>query len=125
MTYQPNLYTQVKEGLPLVRVGTAIATPLNSLVVLGDGPVKGLADLKGKTIGYSIAGFEEALLGTMLASAGLKPSDVKLVNVNFSLTPSLLSGQVDDVRVDRLYTRPEAFVLRVVLDAHAKVDVVP
>jgi hypothetical protein len=37
----------------------------------------------------------------------------------------MLSGQVDDVRVDRLYTRPEAFVLRVVLDAHAKVDVVP
>ena len=60
VTYQPNLYTQVKEGLPLVRVGTAIATPLNSLVVLGDGPVKGLADLKGKTIGYSIAGFEDS-----------------------------------------------------------------
>lgn len=97
VTYQPNLYQQVKEGLPVVRVGTLVATPLNSLVVMGEGPVKSIADLKGRTIGYSIAGFEEALLGTMLETAGLKLSDVKLVNVNFALTPALLSGQVDAV----------------------------
>ena len=33
----------------------------------------------------------------MLESAGLKLSDVKLVNVNFALTPALMSGQVDAV----------------------------
>ena len=33
----------------------------------------------------------------MLGQAGLKLSDVKLVNVNFALTPALLSGQVDGV----------------------------
>lgn len=97
VSYQPNLYTQVQEGLPVIRVGTAVATPLNSLVVLKDGPIRTLADLKGKTVGYSIAGFEEALLGTMLSSAGLSLADVKLVNVNFSLTPALMSGQVDAV----------------------------
>jgi putative hydroxymethylpyrimidine transport system substrate-binding protein len=97
VSYQPNLYQQVKEGLPVTRVGTLVATPLNSLVVMADGPVKTLADFKGKTIGYSVGGFEEALLGTMLESAGLKLSDVKLVNVNFALTPALLSGQVDGV----------------------------
>jgi putative hydroxymethylpyrimidine transport system substrate-binding protein len=97
VTYQPNLYQQVKEGLPVIRVGTLVATPLNSLVVMGDGPVKSIADLKGRTVGYSIAGFEEALLGTMLETAGLKLSDVKLVNVNFALTPALLGGQVDAV----------------------------
>ncbi len=97
VTYQPNLYQQVAEGLPVQRVGTAVATPLNSLVALADGPVKSIADLKGRTVGYSIAGFEEALLGTMLESAGLKLSDVKLVNVNFALTPALMSAQVDAV----------------------------
>ncbi|MCP8940657.1 ABC transporter substrate-binding protein [Alsobacter sp. SYSU M60028] len=97
VTYQPNLYQQVKEGLPLVRIGAAVATPLNSLVVLADGPVKSLADLKGRTVGYSVAGFEEALLGAMLEQAGLKLSDVKLVNVNFALNPALLGGQVDAV----------------------------
>lgn len=97
LSYQPNLYQQVAEGLPVTRVGAAIATPLNSLVVLADGPVKSIADLKGRTVGYSIAGFEEALLATMLESAGLKLSDVKLVNVNFALTPALMAGQVDAV----------------------------
>lgn len=97
LTYQPNLYEQVKEGLPLVRVGAAIVTPLNCLVVLADGPVKTIADLKGRTIGYSIAGFEQALLATMLESAGLKLSDVKLVDINFALTPALLENKVDGV----------------------------
>lgn len=97
ITYQPNLYQQVQEGLPVIRVGAAVTTPLNSLVALADGPVKSIADLKGKTIGYSIVGFEEALLSTMLAEAGLKLTDVKLVNINFALTPALLNGQVDAV----------------------------
>ena len=97
ITYQPNLYQQVQEGLPVTRVGAAVATPLNSLVVLADGPIKSIADLKGRTVGYSIAGFEEALLSTMLGEAGLKLSDVKLVNVNFALTPALMAGQVDAV----------------------------
>jgi putative hydroxymethylpyrimidine transport system substrate-binding protein len=66
-------------------------------MVLADGPIKSLADLKGKTIGYSVAGYETALLGTMLESAGLKLDDVKLVNVNFALTQPLIGGQVDAV----------------------------
>ncbi|MCB4768989.1 ABC transporter substrate-binding protein [Ancylobacter sp. Lp-2] len=97
VSYQPNLYLSVKEGLPLVRFGTLVSTPLTALVALKDGPVKSLADLKGKTVGFSVAGFEDALLGTMLADAGLKPSDVTMVNVNFALSPALVSGKVDAV----------------------------
>jgi len=97
VSYQPQLHLQVAEGLPLVRVGTLVATPLNCLLVLEDGPVESLADLKGRRIGYSVAGVEEALLTTMLARAGLTLADVELVNVNFSLSPALMSGQVDAV----------------------------
>lgn len=97
VSYQPQLHVQVAEGLPLKRVGTLVATPLNSLVVLADGPVRTLADLKGRKIGYSVGGFEDALLATMLSQAGLSADDVTLVNVNFSLSPSLMSGQVDAV----------------------------
>lgn len=97
ITYQPSLYQQVAEGLPVARVGTLVAQPLNSLVVLGDGPVATLADLKGRTVGYSVGGFEDALLGRMLGSVGLSLTDVTLVNVNFALTPALLSGRVDAV----------------------------
>jgi putative hydroxymethylpyrimidine transport system substrate-binding protein len=97
LTYQPTFYLAVAEGLPLTRVGAAIATPLNCLVVLANGPIQSLADLKGKTIGYSIAGYEKALLARMLASVHLSLDDVKLVDVNFALTQALAARQVDAV----------------------------
>lgn len=97
ISYQPQLHVQVAQGLPLKRIGTVVATPLNSLVVLGSGPIKSLADLKGKKIGYSVGGFEDALLKAMLEGYGVKLSDVTLVNVNFSLSPSIFAGQVDAV----------------------------
>jgi putative hydroxymethylpyrimidine transport system substrate-binding protein len=97
VSYQPTLQMLVAEGLPLVRVGVLVAQPLNSLVALEDGPVKTIADFKGRKIGYSIAGFEEALLGAILEKAGLTLKDVTLVNVNFALTTALMSKQVDGV----------------------------
>ncbi len=97
VSYQPQLHLQVHEGLPLKRVGTLVATPLNCLLVLEEGPVKSLADLKGRKVGFSVAGVEEALLGAMLRPHGLAFEDIELVNVNWSLSPSLMSGQVDAV----------------------------
>ena len=97
VSYQPQLHIQVDQGLPLVRIGTLVATPLNSLVVLADGPIRTIADLKGRKIGFSVGGFEDAILKAMLERAGLGLSDVELINVNFSLSPSLVSGQVDAV----------------------------
>ena len=95
VSYQHQHQMQVDQGLPLVRIATLVATPLNSLVVLADGPIRNIADLKGKTIGYSVGGFETVLLKVMLARAGLTLDDVKLVNVNFSLSPALFTGQAD------------------------------
>lgn len=97
INYQPQLHQQIDQGLPLVRVGTLVATPLNSLVVLKDGPIKSIADLKGHKVGYSVSGFEDALLRAMLEKHGLSLDDIELVNVNWSLSPSLISGQVDAV----------------------------
>lgn len=97
VSYQPQLHVQVAEGLPLIRIATLVATPLNSLVVLEDGPIQSITDLKGKKVGFSVGGFEDVLLGTMLQHHGLSIDDVELINVNFSLSPSLISGQVDAV----------------------------
>lgn len=97
ISYQPQLHLQIHEGLPLIRVGTLVATPLNCLLVLADGPIKALSDLKGARIGFSVAGVEEALLTALLAEGGLSLSDVRLVNVNWSLSPALMSRQVDAV----------------------------
>ncbi len=97
ISYQPQLHLQVHEGLPLIRVGTLIATPLNCLLVLADGPIQSIADLKGKKVGFSVAGVEEALLTAILRPHGLDLDDIELVNVNWSLSPSLMSKQVDAV----------------------------
>ncbi|WP_169569267.1 ABC transporter substrate-binding protein [Sneathiella limimaris] len=97
VSYQPQLHVQVGEGLPLKRIGTLVATPLNSLVVLENGPIKTVKDLKGKKVGYSVGGFEDALLQAMLQKHGLTLADIELINVNFSLSPSILAGKVDAV----------------------------
>ena len=97
ISYQPQLHLQVAEGMPLTRVGTLVATPLNCLLVLADGPIKNISDLKGKKVGFSVAGVEEVLLKTILERNGVKLSDIALVNVNWSLSPSLMSKQVDAV----------------------------
>lgn len=97
VSYQHQHQVQVDQGLPLTRIATLIATPLNCLVVLADSKIQTVADLKGKTIGYSVGGFETTLLQVILAQGGLGLKDVQLVNVNFSLSPALLAGQVDAV----------------------------
>lgn len=97
VSYQPQLHVQIDQGLPLIRIGTLVSTPLNSLVVLRDGPIKAIPDLKGKKVGFSVGGFEDALLAQMLKPHGLTLEDITLINVNFSLSPSILSGKVDAV----------------------------
>lgn len=97
ISYQPSLHLQIKEGLPVSWIATLVETPLNSLVVLEDSPIKSISDLKGKKVGFSVGGFEDALLGAMLQGVGASLDDVELINVNFSLSPSLISGNVDAV----------------------------
>ncbi len=97
ISYQPQLHIQVGAGLPLARFATLVATPLTTLLVLDESPVKDIADLKGRKVGFSVGGFEDAILKAMLEPKGLSLSDIELINVNFSLSPALMSGQVDAV----------------------------
>jgi len=97
ISYQPQLHLQIENGLPLRRVGTLVATPLNCLLVLEDGPIETTADLAGRKVGFSVSGVEEVLLSTILGQHGLTLDDIELVSVNWSLSPSLMSGQVDAV----------------------------
>jgi putative hydroxymethylpyrimidine transport system substrate-binding protein len=97
VSYQPSLQLAVNEGMKLVRFATLVETPLNTLIALADGPIKTPKDLKGRKVGYSAEGLEDAILVQILENAGLKRGDVELINVNFALTAALLSKQVDAV----------------------------
>ncbi len=97
ISYQPQLYLLREADLPVRAVGVLVGQPLNSLVSLEGGDVQAIAELKGKKVGYSVGGFETAVLGQMLEGVGLSMDDVELVNINFALTPALLSKQVSAV----------------------------
>ncbi|PKG75425.1 ABC transporter ATP-binding protein [Shewanella sp. Choline-02u-19] len=97
ISYQTSLTIDVAAGLPLIRSATLIATPLNTLMVLDNGNINSLADLKGKKVGISIAGNEEATIGTMLKTEGVDFSEIKIINVGWALSSSLASGKVDAI----------------------------
>jgi putative hydroxymethylpyrimidine transport system substrate-binding protein len=82
-------------GLPLIRIATLIDTPLNTIMALGGGDIHGLADLKGKKIGVSVGGVEEAILDVMLQSAGIAATEVTVVRVNYTMVAALLSHGLD------------------------------
>lgn len=72
ITYQPQVHFFADEGVPLVRVGTLINSPLNTVITL-DKNIKTPADLKGKKVGYSVSGIEQATLATMAQHAHIDP----------------------------------------------------
>lgn len=97
ISYQTSLTIDAAAGLPLIRAATLISTPLNTLMVLDNGKINSLADLKGKKIGIAIAGNEEATIGTMLKTAGVRFDEVEIINVGWALSSSLASGKVDAI----------------------------
>ena len=97
MNYQPNVTIARSRGLPVRAIGLLVEHPLSSLAFLKKSGIRTPADLKGKRIGYSVQDLELALLRALAAAGGLRPSDYSTINVNFNLTSSLLSGQVDAV----------------------------
>jgi len=103
INYQPALYQQVAQGLPLVRIGVLIDKSLETLETRKGFGITTIADLKGKRIGYNevIGVVTVPEIATMLSTAHLTLADITLVNVGTALTTSLLTHQVDAVGVDR------------------------
>lgn len=97
VSYQPQLHLNLHQGMELIRVGTLVSTPLTCLVTLADGPVKRIADLAGRKVGFAVAGVQEVLLEAMLRHNGVAPDAVEKVNIGFSISPALMSGQVAGV----------------------------
>ncbi|WP_025812190.1 ABC transporter substrate-binding protein [Komagataeibacter kakiaceti] len=95
VSYQTQLGMLADQDIPLVRVGTLIDTPLNVLIT--GGTIHDLSELKGRTIGISIPGVDDAALDAMLHSVGLGIADVRQVNVNFQLEQAIISHAVDGV----------------------------
>ena len=97
LTYQTQLYLLVDQGVPVRRTGTLIDKPLNTLTALKRSGISQLTDLKGRKVGYSVAGVEPVIIGAMLKHVGMSLQDIQLVNVNFELVSALQTNAVDAV----------------------------
>ena len=92
ISYEPEVALAREQGLDVVAIGALVNRPLTSLIWLRKSGVKGVGDLKGKTIATAGIPYQDAFLKTILARVHLKPEDVKSVNVGFGLLPALVGG---------------------------------
>ncbi len=95
VSYEPEVLLAKEQGLDVVAVGALVDRPLTSLIWLKKSGIRGVADLRGKTIATAGIPYQDAYLKTILARANLTPSDVKTVNVGYGLLPALVGGSAD------------------------------
>jgi putative hydroxymethylpyrimidine transport system substrate-binding protein len=93
ISYEPEVLLAREQGLDVVAVGALVDRPLTSLIWLKKSGVRGVADLRGKTIATAGIPYQDAYLKTILARAKLTPSDVDTVNVGYGLLPALVGGR--------------------------------
>jgi putative hydroxymethylpyrimidine transport system substrate-binding protein len=93
ISYQPDILLARAEGVPVVAVASIVPRPLLGVMSLASSNITRPADLAGKTVGYPGIPSQEAFLKTMLAGDGLTLDDVNLIDVEFNLIPSVISGK--------------------------------
>jgi len=94
---QTNLIRARDEGWPLVSIGPLLTHTVVCLMYLKDGPIKRLADLRHRRVGWPGLAIDLPILNTMLEAAGLTQGDIIPVDVGFGLTDALLQGKADAV----------------------------
>jgi putative hydroxymethylpyrimidine transport system substrate-binding protein len=92
ISYEPEVALARGQGLDVVAIAALVNRPLTSMIWLQKSGIKGVADLKGKTIATAGIPYQDEFLQTILARVNLTPDDVKTVNVGFGLLPALVGG---------------------------------
>jgi putative hydroxymethylpyrimidine transport system substrate-binding protein len=97
ISYEPEVALAREQGLDVVAVAALVNQPLTSLIWLGKSGVKGVGDLKGRTIATAGIPYQDKFLETILARVDLTPDQLKVVNVGFGLLPAVTSGSADAI----------------------------
>src|SRR4051794_6193660 len=92
ISYEPEVALARDQGLDVVAIAALVDRPLTSMIWLRKSGIKGIGDLRGKTVATAGIPYQDAFLKTMLARVELSPSDLKTVDVGFGLLPALLGG---------------------------------
>ena len=98
LSYQIQSQIQISNGYPFTIIGTLIPTPLNIILTLKRDNIKTIADLKGKTIGYSDSNeTQRDILKAILKHNKMKSSSIKLKDIEFNMKDALINREVDAV----------------------------
>ena len=73
ISYEPEVALAHEKGLDVVAIAALVNRPLTSLIWLRKSGIKGVADLKGKTVATAGIPYQDAFLETILARAQLSP----------------------------------------------------
>jgi putative hydroxymethylpyrimidine transport system substrate-binding protein len=92
LSYEPEVALAREQGLDVVAIAALVNRPLTSMIWLQKSGIKGIGDLKDKTVATAGIPYQDAFLKTILARVKLTPEDVKAVNVGYGLLPALIGG---------------------------------
>jgi putative hydroxymethylpyrimidine transport system substrate-binding protein len=95
VTQLPEVVIAREKGIPIVAVGALVPQPTAAMIWLKKSGIRGLSDLKGKTIAIPDVAFQEGFLRSALARAGLDLEDVEIKRVGYELVSALLDGRAD------------------------------
>lgn len=93
----PQVAMARSKGLPIVAVGSLVRRPTATMIWLRGSGIRGIGDLKGKTIAIPGLSYQRAFLANLLERAGLSLEDVEVKAVGYELVPALVSGRADAV----------------------------
>jgi putative hydroxymethylpyrimidine transport system substrate-binding protein len=97
ISYEPEVMLAREQGLDVVAVGALVDRPLTSMIWLNDSGIKGVTDLRGKTVATAGIPYQDAYLKTILARSNMSPSDVESVNVGLGLLPAIIGGRANAI----------------------------
>jgi putative hydroxymethylpyrimidine transport system substrate-binding protein len=95
ISYEPEVVLANEQSLDVIAVAALVGRPLTSMIWLKKSGIKGIGDLRGKTIATAGIPYQDAYLKTILARANLSPEDVKAVNVGYGLLPAIVGGRAE------------------------------
>ncbi len=93
ISYEPEVMLAREQGLDVKAVAAIVDQPLTSLIWLRKSGIKGVGDLRGKTIATAGIPYQDAFLNTILSRVKLSSGDVKSVTVGLGLLSALISGK--------------------------------
>lgn len=84
-----------ERGLDIVGLTPIVGRPLASVIAADRTEIRTPADLVGKVVGVTGLPSDDAVLDSVLDSAGVDPSDVDTVTIGFNAVSALAAGKVD------------------------------